>query len=75
MFYAIKNKRTGKFVTGTDFRNGTRQIMDESRPPLLLSDYDKEIPEAVEIELRRRGINRKTYKVVPIKVTEIRAEG
>lgn len=72
MLYAIKNRRSGKFVTGTDFRNGKRQIMDESESPLILSDYDGEIPEAVETELRRRKINKKQYKIVPVRVVEVR---
>lgn len=39
MLYAVKNRDTGKYVTGTDFRSGKpRQIMDANRAPLLLDD-------------------------------------
>lgn len=72
MLYAIKNKRTGQYVTGTDFRSH-RQIMNPYHPPLLLSDYDE--PENfdfwIEPELNRRRVNRKNYKIVQVKLVEI----
>ena len=47
--------------------------MNPYHPPLLLSDYDepKNFDFWVEPELNRRKINRKTYKIVPVKLVEI----
>ena len=39
MIYAVKNRNTGKYVTGTDFSRGKpRQIMATNRAPLLLGE-------------------------------------
>ena len=72
MLYAVKNRNTGKYVTGTDFRSGKpRQIMDANRAPLLLDDYGGTLPEGATLEMKRRGINLRRYKVVPVEVQEI----
>ena len=72
MLYAVKNRTTGKYVTGTDFRSGKpRQIMDANRAPLLLDDYGGTLPEGATLEMKRRGINPRRYKVVPVVVQEI----
>lgn len=72
MLYAVKNRNTGKYVTGTDFRSGKpRQIMDANRAPLLLDDYGGTLPEGATLEMKRRGINPRRYKVVPVEVQEI----
>lgn len=64
MFYAVKNRNTGKYVTGTDFSRGKpRQIMAKDRPPLILGDCG--------IEGVEREISRKRYKIVPVEVREI----
>lgn len=71
MFYAIKNKRNGKYVTGTDF-SCKRQIMTEWKPPLILNNCDGEFSGMITAELKRRGISEKSYKVVPVKIVEVK---
>lgn len=68
IYYAFKNRRNGKLISGTDFRNPKqyRQILsNEYRRPLLVCDYQ------VEFEMNHREINPKTYKVVPVRIVEI----
>jgi len=67
MFYAIKRKRDGLFVTGTDYRAFPhKQICNPMLPPVIISDYGGQIPDSVRIELLGRGINEKNYAVVPV---------
>ncbi len=47
------------------------QIMDANRAPLLLDDYGGTLPEGATLEMKRRGINPRRYKVVPVVVQEI----
>jgi hypothetical protein len=60
MWYAIKNKRNGRYIHGTDFRcDPRRQILStDIRPPMLFNSL------SLLTEIRHRGINLKTYKVV-----------
>ena len=52
MIYAVKNRNTGKYVTGTDFSRGKpRQIMATNRAPLLLGDYGAEDSGTVSAEM------------------------
>ena len=72
MIYAVKNRNTGKYVTGTDFSRGKpRQIMATNRAPLLLGDYGAEDSGTVSAEMLRRGISTRRYKLVPVEVREI----
>ena len=72
MIYAVKNRNTGKYVTGTDFSRGKpRQIMATHRAPLLLGDYGAEDSGTVSAEMLRRGISTRRYKLVPVEVREI----
>ena len=72
MIYAVKNRNTGKYVTGTDFSRGKpRQIMAKNRAPLLLGDYGAEDSGTVSAEMLRRGISTRRYKLVPVEVREI----
>jgi hypothetical protein len=64
-YYAFKSKSNGKYITGTDFRNGRRQIMSEYHPPLLVAD------EGVEYEIKHREISPKQYKTVRVELKEI----
>lgn len=62
LYYAIRNKKTGKYVSGTDFRySPPHQISaSEYRPPLLFA------PKEVLIQIRHRSINTKRYELVTI---------
>ena len=65
IFYAIRNKKNGKYVTGTDYRHyPPRQILCEERPPKLFQDI------TVETEINCRKINLNRYEVVPVVIVE-----
>ena len=68
IYYAFKNIRNGKFISGTDFRtNPYRQILaNEYRTPKLMKKFE------IEREKKHRGINPKTYKVVQVEINEVR---
>lgn len=70
MLYVIRRKKDGAIVTGTDYRYYPRhQILQyPTKPPLIISDYDGEIQESVQTEIKRRGINLKYYEIVPIEI-------
>ena len=67
-YYAIRNKRTRKYIGGTDFsyKDGKpRQIPSSSlRPPLLFSGAE------LKAEIRVRRINLKYYEVVAVEVRQ-----
>lgn len=77
MLYVIRRKKDGAIVTGTDYRYSPRhQILQyPTKPPLILSDYDGEIPESIQMEIKRRGINLKYYEIVPVEIKQLAAEG
>jgi len=64
MLYAIKNRRTGRLITGS-MPNG-RQIMDAEEPPLLINSC------ILDEELKIRKISKKTYIPIEVKVAEIK---
>ena len=69
MLYAIKHKKTGKYITGTNFRTcPPSQIMNENLAPLILNDSGINF----QTELLFRNINFKYYKAVPIEIHEIK---
>ena len=65
MWYAIRNKKTGKYLYGTDFNfdKPRQRLTDENCPPKLFSAFD------IEIELYRRQIDLRFYEVVEIELT------
>ena len=69
-YYAIKRKKDGKFISGTDFRYcPPRSIFaDEFRPPLLIAEYN------IKFSLLYRKINLKYYDIVSVEVKEIKGE-
>ncbi len=75
MLYVVRRKKDGKLVTGTDFRHFPRhQILQyPTKPPLIISDYDGDLPESVESEIKNRGINLKYYDIVPIEIKQLAA--
>ena len=68
IYYAFKNIRNGKYISGTDFRTYPyRQILaNEYRPPKLMATKL-----SVEAEIAHRQINPKTYKVVQVEIKEV----
>lgn len=65
--YAFKNIRNGKYLAGTDFNTFPRRqilVKDDFATPKLFTEYD------VKHEMKRRGINPKTYKIVKVKLVE-----
>lgn len=62
VWYAIRHKKTGKLVGGTDFRynNPHQRLSDDFLPPKLFSDIN------IDNELKHRRINTKYYDVVKV---------
>jgi hypothetical protein len=60
--YCFREKKSGRFVRGTDRRNGHRQMFDEYRVPTIV------IGCLVNSEIVSRGINLKYYDVVEVDV-------
>lgn len=77
MLYVIRRKKDGALVTGTDYRYYPRhQILQyPTKPPLIISDYDGELPESIQAEIKHRGINLKYYEIVPVEIRQLTAEG
>ena len=65
-YYAIREKATGRFISGTDFSRvdgRPRQMFaSPSQPPLLLSG------ERLGYELKRRRIDLKRYEVLVVEI-------
>lgn len=64
-YYAIMNKRTKRFIHGTNYDRSGQPVQiynDEYRPPLLLSEGE------LSYQINLRHINLKTFEVVRIKV-------
>lgn len=66
--WAIINKRTGKFVYGTDFRYSPRRQRTSLYKAIL---YDFRFDAEVDFERRRCG---KDYKIVPVQITILEVE-
>ena len=68
-YYIIKNKRTGKVVSGTDYRYYPhhQRYADEYHPPLLLP-MD---PLVCETTMTGRGIRSDRFKLEVIEIGEI----
>ena len=66
-YYVIKRKKDGKVVSGTDFRYYPyhSRFANEFSPPMLFTEHN------LDLEIKRRGINLKYYKVVPINIVEL----
>lgn len=68
-YFAIKRKKDGAFVSGSDFRYSPPHciIADDYRSPLLIPCDMRN----VETEMRRRKINRNRYRLVIVEIKEI----
>ncbi len=70
--YAFKNRRNGKYITGTDFGYYPHhQIMSISRRPLLVCDENFD-GIFIRTEIAHRMINLKTYKIVEVEIKEVK---
>ncbi len=74
MWYLIRHKATGRYVSGTEFAYDpaeNRQILsDEKHPPMLFAK------DRIGLELLRRNVDRNAFEVVradvaPAEVVEI----
>lgn len=64
--YAIKHKKYGRFITGTDFNyTPPRQLMGVYEPPMLFTVYE------IQSEIKRRHINLRRYEVCEVEVKEV----
>ena len=69
LYYAIRNKRTMQYISGTDFNySPPRQIKASAlRPPKLLTGAE------LNFEIKHRQINLKYYEIVTVRIKEIEA--
>ena len=75
MLYVIRRKKDGALVTGTDFRRFPRRqiLRSPTCPPLIISDYDGDLPESLESEIKNRCINLKYYEIMPVEIKQLAA--
>jgi hypothetical protein len=68
-YYAIQEKATGRFISGTDFSRADgkprQMFVTPSRAPLLISG------DRLGSELRHRHIDLKHYEVVVVEVRKV----
>lgn len=67
--YAIRNKRSEKWVYGTDFRMDPHR-QRTSRERALTYDCR----ESVELDFQRRGCSERSYEIVAVELTEKQEE-
>ena len=66
-FYAFQNKRTKKFITGTNYSYYPhRQICFKGRPPLIVPSV------SLKTEVYCREINLDYYDIVKIEINKVR---
>lgn len=65
--YAIKDKKSGLWITGTNFtKYPPQQIIElKSSAPLLISEF------MLEVELKRRGIDRMNFEIVEVEIIPV----
>lgn len=66
MYFAFRNKKTRKYISGTDFRyNPPHQIAaDKYTPPKLFTEHQ------IATEIIVRKINLERYEIVPVNLIE-----
>ena len=66
MFYAIRNKKTKRYITGTDYRYyPPHQRTNAYFPPLLFTEYN------LYREIMHRKISSRYYEVVTVGINPI----
>ncbi len=67
VWYAIRHKKSGKYLYGTDFNydRNRQQLSDDLRSPMLFSRRD------LEFQIIHRQIDLKYYEVVPVQLKEV----
>ena len=70
-YYAIKRKKDGKFLAGSDYRYFPphTRFANEYMPVKLFAEID------LDIELKKRRINLQRYQVVKVEVKEEEENG
>lgn len=66
--YAIRNRRTKKWVYGTDYRYSPSRQRTSFDRALTYADYDH-----VKFDFKHRQCG-KDYEIVPVVITEVRGE-
>lgn len=59
-YYAIREKQTKRYISGTDFNDMSAIPISPVLPPLLLAGFE------LRTQLVRRQIDRTRYEIVPI---------
>lgn len=68
MFYAIRNKKTKRYITGTDYRYyPPHQRTNAYFPPLLFTEFN------LYREIKHRKISSRYYEVVTVDINSITA--
>lgn len=69
-YYAIRNKKTKKLVSGTDYHyNPVRQIYANTTRPPLLFDLIDENEDFIRDKMKSRGMNPARFELVKVVVT------
>ena len=79
MIYAVRNKKTGELISGTDFRvrykNGNHKQFyweNGNKTPLLLTDNNGMTDyKMILIELERRGIDMRKHELYQVDVRTV----
>lgn len=67
--YAFQNRRTKQFIYGTDKSNSKgRQMLSDCKARLFEPWEFEDEPRWIEVEMKRKNINPKTYKLVKVKL-------
>lgn len=62
--FAFVNKKTGKYLTGSDFNySPPRAFMSDILPPLLMADM-----QAVELQRVKRRLSNRTWQAVEVSI-------
>ena len=67
VWYAIRHKKSGKYIYGTDFNydRNRQRLSDDLCPPMLFSRI------SLEVEIIHRQIDLRYYEVVPVQLKEV----
>lgn len=69
ILYAIRNRKTKKLVTGTDYNYSPhrQKYKSDTCVPLLFTKFQKDLG-IIEIEMKKRMMSEKTFEVIKLKL-------
>lgn len=69
ILYAIRNRKTKKLVTGTDYNYSPhrQKYKSDTCVPLLFTKFQKDLG-LIEIEMKKRMMSEKTFEVIKLKL-------